>query len=116
MLAEELIMTREELLTLCDNYVHDETTPSCSDGFDQDSLAPTTSIIHCFREAEISAAEMQSLLAYVCQYQNDELDWSDADRFCDGSDGVGRLENTKNTVSWMTDRGCENPIKSRRPR
>ena len=35
---------------------------------------------------------MQSLLAYVCQNQNDDLDWSDADQFCDCSDGVGRLE------------------------
>ena len=109
-------MTREELLILCDDYVHDETISLDTSEADRMSPAPTTSIIHCFREAEISAAEMQSLLAYVCQHQNDELDWSDADRFCDASDGVGRLENTKNTASWMTDGGCENPIKSRRPR
>ena len=45
---------------------------------------------------------MQSLLAYVCQNQNDDLDWSDADQFCDGSDGVGRLENPGNSTSWAT--------------
>ena len=109
-------MTREELLTLCDDYVHDETISLDISEINRTSPAPTTSIIHCFREAEISAAEMQSLLAYVCQHQNDELDWSDADRLCDASDGVGRLENPGNAASWTTDEDHGSPISNRRPR
>ena len=116
MLAEESKMTREELLILCDDYVHDETISPDTSQMDRMSPAPTTSIIHCFREAEISAAEMQSLLAYVCQHQNDELDWSDADRFCDASDGVGRLENPGNAASWTTDGDRGNSMSKRRPR
>ncbi|MBT3211466.1 MAG: hypothetical protein HOK57_12240 [Planctomycetaceae bacterium] len=109
-------MTREELLILCDDYVQDGSILLNTSEIDRMSPAPTTSIIHCFRDAEISAAEMQSLLAYVCQHQNDEFDWSDADQFCDASDGVGRLENPGNAASWTTDRGRGNSISNRRPR
>ena len=109
-------MTRDELFTLCDHYVHDETETIEADNADRCCPDPTTTIIHCFREAEISAAEMQSLLAYVCQNQNDDLDWSDADQFCDGSDGVGRLGNPGNTISWATAKSSNDSIANRRPR
>ena len=115
MLAEELTMTRDELFNLCDHYVDATKTQLENDIIERCSPAPTTTIIHCFREAEISAAEMQSLLAYVCQNQNDDLDWSDADQFCDCSDGVGRLENPGNNNSWATDDDSIS-ITNRRPR
>lgn len=113
MLAEELAMTRDELFNLCDHYVHATKTQIENDSTERCSPAPTTTIIHCFREAEISAAEMQSLLAYVCQNQNDDLDWSDADQFCDCSDGVGRLGNPGNSTYWSTN---DVSIANRRPR
>mgnify|MGYP003326802258 CR=1 FL=1 len=50
------------------------------------------------------------------QNKNDDLDWVDADRFCDGSDGVGRLENPGNTVPWTVTEGKDDSIASRRPR
>ena len=110
-------MTRDELFTLCDNYVHDETETTISaDNGDRCCPDPTTTIIHCFREAEISAAEMQSLLAYVCHNQNDDLDWCDADQFCDGSDGIGRLGNPGNWTSWPTAESNLGSISNRRPR
>lgn len=109
-------MTRDELFTLCDNYVHDEAETIGTNSADRCCPDPTTTIIHCFREAEISAAEMQSLLAYVCQNQNDDLDWSDADQFCDGSDGIGRLGNPGNSTSWPTAKSNLDSIANRRPR
>ena len=108
-------MTRDELFNLCDHYVDATKTQLENEGTERCSPAPTTTIIHCFREAEISAAEMQSLLAYVCQNQNDDLDWSDADQFCDCSDGVGRLETPGNNNSWATDDDSIS-ITNRRPR
>ena len=109
-------MTRDELFNFCDSYVYEETQAVEAGSTDRSSPDPTTTIIHCFRDAEISAAEMQSLLAYVCQNINDDLDWVDADRFCDGSDGVGRLENPGNTVPWTVTEGKDDSIASRRPR
>ncbi len=114
-------MTRDELFTLCDHYVHDDYVHDDTETIGADDTNrccpdPTTTIIHCFREAEISAAEMQSLLAYVCQNQNDDLDWSDADQFCDGSDGIGRLGNPGDSTSWATAESNIDSIANRRPR
>jgi hypothetical protein len=94
-------MTRDELLTLCDRYVQDG-DESDANGRTPGLPNPTETIIHCFRDAEISAAEMQSLLAYVCQYDR-EGEWGDADGFCEGSDGVGRLENPGEGIVWECD-------------
>jgi len=96
-------MTRDELFTLCDHYVHDDTETTEADDTNRCCPDPTTTIIHCFREAEISAAEMQSLLAYVCQ-------------FCDGSDGIGRLGNPGDSTSWATAESNIDSIANRRPR
>ena len=104
-------MTRDELLTLCDQYVEtgDE---AVTEGVSIGMPNPTETIIHCFRDAEISAAEMQSLLAYVCQYERDDC-WGDADGFCDGADGVGRLENPGEGIVWECD---DDDSSLRRPR
>ena len=72
-------MTRDELLTLCDQYVQDG-EQAASAGNRAGVPDPTDTIIHCFRDAEISAAEMQSLLAYVCQFERDDQ-WAEADGF-----------------------------------
>ena len=94
-------MTRDELLTLCDRYVQDG-EQAASAGTRAGVPDPTDTIIHCFRDAEISAAEMQSLLAYVCQFERDD-EWAEADGFCDGADGVGRLENPGEGIVWDSD-------------
>ena len=56
------------------------------------------------------------VLVYVCQNQNDDLDWSDADQFCDGSDGIGRLGNPGDSTSWATAESNIDSIANRRPR
>lgn len=100
-LRRDQIMTRDELLTLCDRYVENG-DEAVTEGASPNIPDPTTTIIHCFRDAEISAAEMQSLLAYVCQYERDD-GWCDDDGFCEGSDGVGRLENPGEGIIWECD-------------
>lgn len=63
-------MVREDLVSLCESYVRsrDEAAsqrPSaCSD--------PTPEIVRSFRLAEISESEMQALLAYVDDSDEDE--------------------------------------------
>lgn len=60
-------MTREELVTLCDDYVHRHA------GDDSAVVAdPTPRIVHCFRDAEISESEMQALLSYICFHEDEE--------------------------------------------
>jgi hypothetical protein len=54
-------MVREDLVSLCEEYVrcrHGEATPAASSD-------PTPKILHSFRLAEISESEMEALLAYV---------------------------------------------------
>jgi len=95
-------MTRDELLTFCDRYVqgdHRERQPADATRLPD----PTKTIVHCFRDAEISAAEMQSLLAYVCQHAEEDDAWHEADRFCDDDDAVGRLENPGACFAWDSD-------------
>jgi hypothetical protein len=104
-------MTRDELLTLCDRYVQDG-DEAVAAGQTLGIPDPSETIIHCFRDAEISAAEMQSLLAYVCLNDRDN-EWVDADGFCDGADGVGRLENPGEGLIWECD---DDPGSFRRPR
>ena len=104
------MMTRDELLTLCDRYVQS------SDSGDEPGRLPdpAATIVHCFRDAEISAAEMQSLLAYVCQHEAEENGWHEADRFWEDDDAVGRLENPGECIAWDTD--DDEPVAIRRPR
>lgn len=107
-------MTRDELLTLCDRYVqggHAADDECRAAGLPD----PADTIVHCFREAEISAAEMQSLLAYICQDRDEDQAWHEADRFWDDDDAVGRLENPGECIAWETD--DDEPASSfRRPR
>ena len=106
-------MTRDELLTLCDRYV--QGSRRLDDAAQPASLPdPARTIVHCFRDAEISAAEMQSLLAYVCQAADEDDSWHDADRFWDDDDAVGRLENPGECLAWETD--DDEPVSMRRPR
>jgi hypothetical protein len=103
------MMTRDELLAICDRYVQG------SESGEKVSRLPDPSktIVHCFRDAEISAAEMQSLLAYVCQHEADENGWHEADRFWEDDDAVGRLENPGEGIVWETD---DEPVAIRWPR
>jgi hypothetical protein len=60
-------MTREELVTLCDDYVHRHAVDDAAVVAD-----PTPRIVHCFRDAEISESEMQALLSYICFHEDEE--------------------------------------------
>lgn len=105
-------MTRDELLTLCDRYVQGGQGGGVGEEVNR-LPDPAETIVHCFRDAEISAAEMQSLLAYVCQHKDDDGSWHDADRFWEDDDAIGRLENPGECIAWETD---DEPIGMRRPR
>lgn len=105
-------MTRDELLTLCDEYVQGS-PKGCNASESVGPPDPARTIVHCFREAEISAAEMQSLLAYVCQHGDDDA-WHEADRFWEDDDAVGRLENPGECLAWETD--DDEPVAMRWPR
>jgi len=53
-------MVREDLVSLCENYVR-----SRDEAASEQPVDPTAEIVKSFRLAEISESEMQALLAYV---------------------------------------------------
>lgn len=63
-------MNREDLLTLCEQYV------SLRDAVDVEELPSTLApeIVRSYRHAEISESEMHSLLVYICGLGDDSDD------------------------------------------
>lgn len=85
-------MTREDLMSLCNDYVRSRETagPAASEPCD-----PSPEILRSFRLAEISECEMEALLAYVGDPDEDDdasmiarawVDWDDEPLPCPGDD------------------------------
>jgi hypothetical protein len=79
MLMED-VMNREDLLTLCEQYVSLRDAAAVEVEEVPPTLAPE--IVRSYRHAEISESEMNSLLVYICGLGND----SDEDEFPAGDD------------------------------
>ena len=63
-------MVREDLLSLCENYVRSRDEADSQRPVQ--SVDPAPEIVRSFRLAEISASEMQALLAYVDDSEDEE--------------------------------------------
>jgi hypothetical protein len=69
-ICREVEMVREDLLSLCESYVRsreDSALPRLVPAVD-----PAPEIVRSFRLAEISASEMQALLAYVDDSEDED--------------------------------------------
>jgi hypothetical protein len=64
-------MVREDLVSLCENYVRSREEAAVRDPGPQPD--PTLEIVRSFRLAEISESEMQALLAYVDDSEDDDF-------------------------------------------
>jgi hypothetical protein len=65
-------MNREDLLTLCDDYVSRRSTAAVVPASPPSELVPE--IVRSYRLAEISESEKNSLLVYICGLSDDEDD------------------------------------------
>ncbi|NDC62708.1 MAG: hypothetical protein EBZ59_01665 [Planctomycetia bacterium] len=63
-------MNREDLLTLCEDYVSRRRAAAPLPAASQPPLVPE--IVRSYRLAEISASEKNSLLIYVCGLADDD--------------------------------------------
>jgi len=62
-------MVREDLVSLCERYVQSRDTAGPEGGMPH---APAQEIVRSFRLAEISASEMQALLAYIDDSEDED--------------------------------------------
>ncbi|NCY02171.1 MAG: hypothetical protein EBX36_04500 [Planctomycetia bacterium] len=62
-------MVREDLVSLCERYVRHRDAAATGGG---PAHAPAEEIVRSFRLAEISASEMQALLAYIDDSEDDD--------------------------------------------
>ena len=73
-------MNREDLLTLCEEYVNQRGTTAVEPAAPPSALVPE--IVRSYRLAEISESEKNSLLVYICGLGDDDdvlADWEEAE-------------------------------------
>jgi hypothetical protein len=74
-------MNREDLLTLCEDYVSRRGGAAVEPATPPSELVPE--IVRSYRLAEISESEKNSLLVYICGLGDDEdnviADWEEAE-------------------------------------
>ncbi|MFM8890903.1 MAG: hypothetical protein ACKOTB_04620 [Planctomycetia bacterium] len=88
-------MTREDLMFLCNEYVRSRETAGPAGSAAQDPSDPSPEILRSFRLAEISECEMEALLSYVGDPDEEDsaamtarpwLDWDDEPLPCPTDD------------------------------